>query len=86
MTEGKTTAIFFIVAAVAVGLAWWSRPAPIVNEDQELVVRIGEDVFPGFDDPEAAATLQISQYDEELAQLKRFEVARDRQTKIRSRI
>ncbi len=80
MNEGRTTSIFFVVAVVALGLAWWSKPAPITNEDEIARSRQNQDVFPSFDDPEAASSLQIAQYDEELAQLKRFEVARDPQS------
>ncbi len=78
MNEGRTTAIFGVVAAVAFGLAWWSRPEAISNESDARKERVGQDVFPSFSDPAAASSLQIIKYDEDIAQLKQFEVAREK--------
>ncbi|MEM8736238.1 MAG: DUF4340 domain-containing protein, partial [Planctomycetota bacterium] len=80
MNEGRTTAIFGVVAAVALGLAWWSKPEAAVSEKDVVRQRIGEDVFKEFTDPEGASSMQIVQYDETLAQLERFEVAKDSST------
>ena len=82
MTEGRTTAIFAIVAAITLGLAWWSKPESAVSEQDAMEDMVGKVVFSSFADPETAASMQIVKYDEELAQLRRFEVARDPNTKL----
>ncbi|MCR9296611.1 MAG: DUF4340 domain-containing protein, partial [bacterium] len=82
MTEGRTTAIFAVVAAVALGLAWWSKPESAVSEQDAMEDMVGKVVFSSFSDPETAASMQIVKYDEALAQLRRFEVARDPNTKL----
>ncbi|RMF37305.1 MAG: DUF4340 domain-containing protein [Planctomycetota bacterium] len=76
----RTTLVFVVLAAISAGLAWWSKPEAISKESDVTEDRVGQDVFPGFNDPELAASLEIIQYDETLAQLKPFVVAKDRQT------
>lgn len=82
MNEGRTTAIFGVVAAVALGLAYWSKPESITKTSDLIDTLVGKDVFPEFQDPEAATSLEIVKYDEELASLKPFEVARDKISKL----
>lgn len=82
MNEGKITAIFGIVAAVALGLAWWSKPEAASSVQEVAGEQIGQNVFPKFEDPGVASTMQIVKYDDTLAQLKRFEVSRDNDTKL----
>ena len=77
MNEGRTTLIFIGVAAVAFGLAWFTRPDVVLSEKDASLERVGEELFPAFTDPAKASSLQIVKYDETLAQLDRFEVARD---------
>ncbi len=77
MNEGRTTLIFIGVAAVALGLAWFTRPDVVLSEKDASLERVGEELFPSFTDPAKANSLQIVKYDETLAQLDRFEVARD---------
>ncbi len=77
MNEGRTTLIFIGVAAVAFGLAWFTRPDVVLSEKDASLERVGEELFPSFTDPAKASSLQIVKYDETLAQLDRFEVARD---------
>lgn len=77
MNEGKTTLIFAGIAAVAFGLAWFTRPDVVLSEKDASLERVGEELFPAFADPAKANSLQIVKYDETLAQLDRFEVARD---------
>lgn len=78
MNESRTSIIFAAVAAVSLGLAWWSRPDSIANEDVLKVEVTGQPVFAKFDDPSAAQSFQIIKYDEALGQLERFEVAKDK--------
>ncbi len=78
MNEGKTSAIFAVVAAISLGLAWWSRPDAISNENELKDEVTGQPVFAKFEDPSAATSLQIVKYDDALGQLERFEVAKDK--------
>ena len=78
MNESRTSIIFAAVAAVSLGLAWWSRPDSIANEDVLKVEVTGQPVFAKFEDPSAAQSFQIIKYDEALGQLERFEVAKDK--------
>lgn len=82
MNEGRTTAIFGVVAAITLGLAWWSRPDAVSNESDFAQVRVNEDVFPSFQDPSKAASMQIVKYQADLDQKDRFEVARDEETQL----
>ncbi|GAB5401991.1 MAG: DUF4340 domain-containing protein [Aureliella sp.] len=77
MNEGKTTAIFAVVAAISFGLAVWSRPGVITDESEYRKGKVGKAIFAEFDDPDAATSLEIVKFDEELASLERFEVAKD---------
>ncbi|MCA9156907.1 MAG: DUF4340 domain-containing protein, partial [Planctomycetales bacterium] len=78
MNEGKTSALFAAVAAVCLGLAWWSRPDAITNENDLKVEVTGQPVFAKFEDPNEATSFQIVKYDDSLGQLERFEVAKDK--------
>ena len=77
MNEGKTTGIFAVIAAVAFGLAWWSRPVPVSNESDLERDLVGTPVFASFDDPTVASSFKIIKFDEDLAQLEPFEVTKD---------
>jgi len=78
VNEGKTSALFAAVAAVCLGLAWWSRPDAITNENDLKVEVTGQPVFAKFEDPNEATSFQIVKYDDSLGQLERFEVAKDK--------
>ncbi len=78
MNEGRTSAIFAVVAAVSLGLAWMSRPEAIYDENDLKTQVTGQPVFAKFEDPAEAASFQIIKYDEALGQLERFEVAKDK--------
>lgn len=65
MNEGRTSIIFAAVAAISLGLAWWSVHA-ISNEDDLKVEVTGQPVFAKFEDPSAAQSFQIIKYDEAL--------------------
>lgn len=82
MNEGKTTAIFAAIAAVSFGLAFWSRPGKIANQQTEIEAMIGTSLFPKFEDPATASSLQIVKYDESLGQLEKFEVAKDAKSSL----
>lgn len=82
MNEGRTTAIFAAIAVAGLILAWVSKPEAI-SEESDLKKEIeGQPVFAKFEDPSAAASLQIVKYDEDLGQLERFEVATDKATNM----
>ena len=78
MNESKTSALFAAVAVVCLGLAWWSRPDAITNENQLKDEVTGQPVFAKFEDPSEATSFQIVKYDDALGQLDRFEVAKDK--------
>lgn len=82
MNEGLKTGIFAGIAAVALGLALWSRPASISSERDLESEIVGKPVFANFEDPSVASSFQIVKYDEALGQLERFEVARDSSSKM----
>jgi hypothetical protein len=80
VNEGRTTAIFAAVAAVSFGLAWISRPESITDESDLKRERTGQPVFAKFENPDEAISFQVIKYDDELGQLERFEVAKDKQS------
>ncbi len=72
MTEPIRTVIYVGVATVIGLAAWISQPrfdeAPVVTE-------VGKLLFPEFKDPDAAKALEITQFDENSAELRSFKVA-----------
>ncbi|MEZ6134404.1 MAG: DUF4340 domain-containing protein [Pirellulaceae bacterium] len=80
--EGLTTLTFAGVAAVACLLAWWFSPGAISSEKDLKGDITGKPIFAKFEDPAAASTFEIIKFDEELAQLEPFEVARDSKTQL----
>lgn len=82
MTEGKKTIIFAAVAAGVALLAYLTQPKDIPFSQDELAKQVNKPLFPDFTDPNAAARLEIVQVKEDLGQLTRFEVARDKKTDV----
>ncbi len=83
MNEGKKTAIFAAVAVTSLLLAIFTRPQSATTEKDELGEMVNKAVFAAkFTDPDKAASLEISTYDETLGTLKSFEVAKDKVTKL----
>ena len=78
MNEGRTTAIFAGVAAVTLGLAFWSKPKAINSTSEEAKKMQNQVLFEKFDEPSKAASLQIVKYNESLGQLDPFEISRDK--------
>ena len=78
MNEGRTTAIFAGVAAVTLGLAFWSKPKAINSTNDEARKMQNQVLFEKFDEPSKAASLQIVKYNESLGQLDPFEISRDK--------
>ena len=81
MSENTKTGTFLGVAAasilIATIVAW---PTTTTDENVTGGPIVGEELFPEFKDPLTAASLKIVDYDEELGQLKDFEVLRDKQS------
>jgi hypothetical protein len=72
MTQGLRTAIYVAVALLVGVVAFATRPStPTVDLDEE----VGDKLFPDLDDPAEVASLEITKYDEALAQLGDFKVA-----------
>ena len=72
MTESQKTMIYVGVAVLLGLVAFTNRPEPPgVDPFEEL----GQLLFPDFEDANAANSLEISQYDEELSRFEQFKVA-----------
>ncbi|QDU74671.1 hypothetical protein Pan97_16840 [Bremerella volcania] len=72
MSEAVKTLIFLAVAVVMGGLAYVSRPAPATSAPEE---EVNQPLFPEFTDPLQAESMQITRFDSERGQIRRFEVA-----------
>ncbi len=83
MNEGKKTAIFAVVAITSLLAAFITRPQSATTEKDQLREMVNKAVFESkFTDPDKAASLEITTYDETLGTLKSFEVAKDKTTKL----
>ena len=73
MNELIKTVVFGAVAAIAMMGAIYYHPSTDseINEEGEVALT------PEFEDPNTATNLRIVKYDEELAELKEFEVSKD---------
>ncbi len=71
--EVKKTLTFILVAGMAVLVAFepW-RPAPA---DTSVPERVGQKLFPGFENPLAAKSLEVVTFNEETAAIRDFKVA-----------
>lgn len=71
--ESKKTLIYVLVAGMALLVAWepW-RPAPA---DTSVPERVGQKLFPNFDNPLAAKSLEVMTFNEADATLRDFKVA-----------
>jgi Domain of unknown function (DUF4340) len=78
VNEGRTTAIFAAVAAVALALAWGTKPAAVIDITDEVTREINKPLFKEFEDPDKAASLEIVKYDEGLGVVEPFQIARDK--------
>ena len=73
MNENVKTAAYVAVAALFGLVGWWTLPGTQnVSEDQ----KVGQPLFPKFDDTAKAASLEITWYDEPLSLVKSFKVAK----------
>ena len=72
MNENSKTMIFVAVAVLVAGVAWLARPSLPVEEPEDMR---GQQLFPDFQDPLAAASLEIVKFDETTATVRPFEVA-----------
>jgi hypothetical protein len=73
MPELTRTAIFVAAAVVAVAAAVLARPRDYSASEIESV---GKPLFPAFADPAAAASLEVIHFNETLASIRRFRVAK----------
>jgi hypothetical protein len=71
--ENRKTLTFLLVAAMALLVAWepW-RPAPMATD---APADVGQKLFPDFQNPLAAKSLEIVSFDEDTASLSDFRVA-----------
>ena len=75
MSEGIKTLLYVGVACVAAAAAWASQPrrGEVRPPDQ-----IGKMLFADFQDPAEAGQLEVVRFNEEIGELRDFEVARDK--------
>lgn len=73
MSESIKTVIFVGVAALALAVAWLTRPAPFYDAPE---ADLGTDLFADFTDPLSAQSLEIIKYDEDQGALEPFMVAK----------
>lgn len=78
MNEGRTTAIFAGIAAVVVFLAYMSRPTAIMSELEEGEQIKGQAIFPTFDEPDKASSLEIVKYNATLDTKDEFLITKDK--------
>jgi hypothetical protein len=71
--ENRKTLTFLLVAAMALLVAWepW-RPAPLATD---APADVGQKLFPDFENPLSAKSLEIMSFDEDTAALSDFRVA-----------
>ena len=72
MNEIAKTAIFAAVAVLVLLIAWASRPSLPVQDSADMR---GKELFPDFENPLEAASLEIVKYDEATASEQPFKVA-----------
>ena len=72
MNENTKTLSFVGAAAALLLAAWMLRPSPVSVEMQD---DIGQEFFPTFQDPLAATTMEVVEYDNESGMLRPFKVA-----------
>ncbi len=79
MNEGKKTGIFWIAAALMLGVGGLVSYQPSGNQN-DTEMPINEPLFADFKDPLTAATMKIVTFDEGQGTLGTFEVRKDRET------
>lgn len=77
MTEWNKTGIFAGVAVLVCAVYLAARPK---QETFRVTGVVGKALFEDFEDPTAAASLEIVTYDEDLAELRTFEVSKNSKT------
>jgi hypothetical protein len=78
VTENAKTGIFAAVAAAIGCIAWFTMPQQATSIKDDTQQLIGKPMFESFTDPNSAATLKIVKFDDDLGQLKPFELTRDK--------
>lgn len=83
MNESQKTGIFAAVAAVAVLLAFLTRPITVTKEDESGLAKAGDLLFKDeAADVTKAASLKITKFDENKLSMESFEIVRDKQTQL----
>ncbi len=72
MREVLKTVGFVGAAVLVVSITWLSRPAPLVSDAEDLQ---GKRLFPDFNDPLAATSMEIVEFDQDSAEARPFTVA-----------
>jgi hypothetical protein len=82
VTEGKKTLVAAAVALAVALVAFLTQPKDVEFTQSEVYKQIGKPLFPDFTDPGKAARLEIVRVNQELGQVNKFEVARDKKTDL----
>ncbi len=82
MNEITKTGIFAGIALVLAGLAMFTETPTSTNVEDEARERVGDVLFPSFEDSLKVANLKIVKYDEKLGTHDQFEVAKDSKTGV----
>ncbi len=72
MSEMTKTLTFIVTGLVAVLAAWATRPT---YDDVTTPDGVGQPMFAEFDDPFKATSLEVVEYDEDLGEISKFEIA-----------
>ena len=72
MNENAKTMVFIGAAAVVALVVWVTQPASPVSDPNDLR---GQALFPEFDDPLAATSMEIVEFDEDRSEVRPFQVA-----------
>ncbi|WP_166830642.1 DUF4340 domain-containing protein [Thalassoroseus pseudoceratinae] len=73
MKESVQTLIYVVVAVVCAAFAYGAYTQSQPNTLSDFV-KVGEEFYPDFDNPTAAKSLEIFEYDENLATISRFKI------------
>ena len=72
MNENAKTAIFVVVAITIATVVWLTRPGLPVMDPEDMC---GQQLFPEFNDPLAAAGMELMEFDDEKSMIRPFQVA-----------
>src|SRR5688500_11112723 len=73
MTENVRTLSYVGVALASVAIAWFVH-AGSQPEEAEAFAKVGTEFYPDFDDPTAAGSIEITNFDKQAEKIQKFKV------------